>query len=346
MLNEGIIFIPLKPTRMLTNVIINIAITLIFLYLVVGLMVTGINEMIFAFSRLRSKCLESAVNKLFFDTEWEKISVKMKNSPFINILRKKKDLFPGNVPPDNFVSALLTTIGNGKESLEAVKKAVESQTERGQLYGLLYSILSREGITLEALRAEVGRIYDSAMDRLTGWFRTYAKGISFSIALVISVALNIDTIDITTGLWKNKEQAEKLAAFVLAASQNIGKDEQGHIILKDSTGTLARIDRAFVDVSQKPADTLETDAGEPEIVVKESAQQVRQSYEILVDLGIPMGWNRKNIPNVPENRWDEAVLWLVKILGLLLTAFATSLGAPFWYDLLKRVTPLKKTSSS
>jgi hypothetical protein len=46
----------------------------------------------------------------------------------------------------------------------------------------------------------------------------------------------------------------------------------------------------------------------------------------LQQVGIPMGW--KSRPNHPGD-------WLNK-LGLALTAFAVSLGVPFWFDLLNR----------
>ena len=40
---------------------------------------------------------------------------------------------------------------------------------------------------------------------------------------------------------------------------------------------------------------------------------------------------------VPREFWD----WLRKVAGWLLTAFAVSLGAPFWFDLLNRFINLR-----
>jgi hypothetical protein len=54
----------------------------------------------------------------------------------------------------------------------------------------------------------------------------------------------------------------------------------------------------------------------------------------LSQLGLPIGWSEED----PVRALPSGVKpWGMKLLGLLLTALATSLGAPFWFDLLKRV---------
>jgi hypothetical protein len=45
---------------------------------------------------------------------------------------------------------------------------------------------------------------------------------------------------------------------------------------------------------------------------------------------IPMGWESFTPPRTPA-------LWLYPIVGWLVTGFAVSLGAPFWFDLLQKI---------
>jgi hypothetical protein len=57
-----------------------------------------------------------------------------------------------------------------------------------------------------------------------------------------------------------------------------------------------------------------------------------------------MGWSRQNIPHRGQ---DDTLLliiglWILKVLGIFLTSFAASLGAPFWFDVLSRISPVKK----
>ena len=53
----------------------------------------------------------------------------------------------------------------------------------------------------------------------------------------------------------------------------------------------------------------------------------------------PIGWVReaKDIRSWPSEPWDIAF----KIFGILLTAFAITLGAPFWFDLLNTIINLR-----
>jgi hypothetical protein len=57
----------------------------------------------------------------------------------------------------------------------------------------------------------------------------------------------------------------------------------------------------------------------------------------LSTLGLPIGW----IPPYPTDLTD----WLVKLAGIVISAFAVMLGAPFWFDLLKKIVPVRMTGT-
>jgi hypothetical protein len=54
-----------------------------------------------------------------------------------------------------------------------------------------------------------------------------------------------------------------------------------------------------------------------------------------------LGWTKKEVSDGKAN----PEFWLSKLFGLALTAFAASLGAPFWFDVLRRLSP-KKTDQA
>src|SRR5262249_49358560 len=65
-------------------------------------------------------------------------------------------------------------------------------------------------------------------------------------------------------------------------------------------------------------------------------KKVDQSLSAVWELGMPIGWN------------DSSKLYFQKhpqisVLGLLITALAVSLGAPFWFDLLNKTVPIRST---
>jgi hypothetical protein len=66
-------------------------------------------------------------------------------------------------------------------------------------------------------------------------------------------------------------------------------------------------------------------------------------------LGLPIGWNSQDDLHRPPwvyHTWSERVVWTWRLLlahglGWLLTGFAISLGAPFWFDLLNKVIAVR-----
>jgi hypothetical protein len=324
---------------MTSTLILNIAVTLVFVYLVLGIMITGINETLFTLTRARGRYLKKAIDNLFYDDEWKEIAPKIGDSPFINVLKNADNKFPAAIPVASLTAALLSVIGNGDTNIDNIRKVVEKKKNKGDLYSMLSSILSDRGLRMDELRARIDEIFGGAMQRVSAWYKRNAFLFSLGFALLVASLLNIDTIDITTGLWKNREQAEKLAAFVNVASKEIKENDKGEIILQDGIDTLAKISHVAVKAPSVAADNL-SDAGSS--MLNSQVTEIRQSYDILADLGIPMGWTQKNMP-AAQGFWDKSLLWMIKILGILLTAFATSLGAPFWFDLLKKITGIKKS---
>lgn len=59
-----------------------------------------------------------------------------------------------------------------------------------------------------------------------------------------------------------------------------------------------------------------------------------------LESSLPLGWTRAEWAGVEGARLAYAIL--LKILGLVITGLAISLGAPFWFDLLGRVAPKRK----
>jgi hypothetical protein len=66
------------------------------------------------------------------------------------------------------------------------------------------------------------------------------------------------------------------------------------------------------------------------------AEKAGQCVDQVKELGLPLGWSKESSPK----GWETD---LAKALGLLLTAFALQLGAPFWFDTLSKIAQLKGT---
>lgn len=182
---------------------------------------------------------------------------------------------------------------------------------------------------LAAARRNVERWFDDSMDRVSGVYKRYSKWIALLIGFVIALILNVDSIDLTLYLWR--EPAVRQALAVKAAAFEL------------------------------PEDQLETN---PE----EALQNFRNQFQ---GLSLPIGWGITRVqspalyasgcqlfPNptqafgipvigshlciTPPNSNNQANFAL-KVLGIFLTALAARQGAPFWFDILKRVVNLRGT---
>jgi hypothetical protein len=52
---------------------------------------------------------------------------------------------------------------------------------------------------------------------------------------------------------------------------------------------------------------------------------------------LPLGIGWTSVSPVPVDFWG----WLIKLVGWVLTGVAVTLGAPFWFDLLRKLLSLK-----
>ena len=71
-------------------------------------------------------------------------------------------------------------------------------------------------------------------------------------------------------------------------------------------------------------------------------KQVASDVTDLQQLSIPIGWTTETRP---DGTGDWLLSGSLKLLGLLLTAAALTLGAPFWFDVLSKVARLRSAGA-
>ena len=79
-------------------------------------------------------------------------------------------------------------------------------------------------------------------------------------------------------------------------------------------------------------------APEPSKTPTDKVEEIKKNVAAIQGLGVPLGYNGDD-PG--DFNW-----WLAKILGLLLTVGAVSLGAPFWFDMLNKFINVRSAGKS
>ncbi|MES2732331.1 MAG: hypothetical protein V4714_11295 [Bacteroidota bacterium] len=217
---------------------------------------------------------------------------------------------------------------------------------------------------IEAFKTKLEHWYDEMMDRASGWYKRKVQRMLLIIGFVMSIVFNADTFNIVNHLFNNPEdraglvtQAEHYRDMV---AQNLGSKlaEQDTTSAADSSQASTKCDSLckFTSALKVGAPSLMHLARTPEdSVAIEKVDSLNKVINGLVNEQLTeasttagMGWN---LPALKESTWDldhflySLLQWLLYILpripGWCVTALAITLGAPFWFDMLNKVTNIR-----
>ena len=161
---------------------------------------------------------------------------------------------------------------------------------------VLLSQLATANGSLTQLRDDVAKWFDDAMDRLAGQYKRRMRFYTFWIGVLLVAVLNADTFLVAQALWKDGTLRE---AIVKAADRAVAVEPPS------VSGAGSRDLGAALDNLRKAAEATRP---------------------------LPLGWDDAQRSEMAR----PGLGWPVKLLGWLLTAFALSLGAPFWFDVLSK----------
>lgn len=189
--------------------------------------------------------------------------------------------------------------------------------------------------TLQEAEQQIGDWFNEGMNRATTLFTQRMQAFSILIGLLIALILNVDTLQLARGLWEDPA----LRSAVAAAAQ--------------------QADLGALMQSAEGSESSPQNAEDFNRELQASIEAARSTVDMLFDLRLPLGWRYQDLstidPAAPgsailfadtNNLWNylpgnnSALLSLLlnKLLGLAATTIAIAQGAPFWFNLLNRLT--------
>ncbi len=327
---------------MFSSPILDIAVSLAFTYLLLAIIASSANEWILnSVLNTRAKDLKNSIENLLFDPQWKAIAGKLVNSPFITSLKRTGESFPSYIPAKNFAQAVTQIIKEdvvpapaGIPDVASLKILVaENRMITGEAEKVLTGLLDSAEDSLEKFQKGLEDFYNDAMDRATGWYKKKAKRAAFIIAVIIAFALNVDTIQITKTLWQQPQLAKQAADYA-AANISAVDTSGGKFAIKESK--LAQTDTTIKKSSSSGDTTV--------VITNQNIRNMHDAKSMLEGMSLPIGWADQNIPSAVNGSCDF-LGWLSKLIGLLLTAGAVSLGAPFWFDLANKFINIRNSGA-
>lgn len=184
----------------------------------------------------------------------------------------------------------------------------------------------------------VERYFDQAMDRVSGWYKRRAQIIIVVLAVLVTAALNADTLILSDYLAKNDATRNTVTTMAEDYYRRQIERAQSASVVTAPTESDQVADKqsasSRTSASLNAPASLRAAAAITTTTPISPSGSISETLALLDRLNLPIGW--KELPTTPET-------WLYKILGLLVTAIAVSLGAPFWFELLGKMINLRMT---
>lgn len=335
--------------------ILTVVLGVVFILLLLSLLASTIMEFISSIFGLRGRNLLKALRNLlegYKAGEGAAVDKQIYNAFINNPLYRQlsfrygsdssKTSPPSYIGSKSFQSILFDILlGNDileDQNLEEVILQKINDLENEDLKKVLRQLWRDADGNIDTFKKKVEEWYNSVMERATGWYKRSTQYILVGVGFTIAVVLNADTLAIYERLESNPEVAERIAGI----AENLAT--------QDTITNAIAID-AIQEV-EGPADTsansIIVDTLAIEVTDTEEDRQAKENYNVkakeltaMVDqintYRSPLGMGWKNVNLGAMQPLDIAT----KILGWLVTALAITLGAPFWFDILKKIVNLR-----
>ena len=329
---------------------LDVAIGLAFLFFLFSLVISRINEFVATALNLRHKGLENALRAMLDDHRpaadqaagGPVVSAgKVLNHPLVRPIqqaiqgrflssalgklglgRTKLSYLPSRTfsaavfdllapadPADPAHPGATAAKGAATDPMARAKAAVEGMSEHNPARQPLLRMMTDAEGDRDKFRGSLEHWYDDTMDRVSGWYKRYVQRIILIITIMLVACLNVDSVNIAQVLWRLPTERAAVAA---AAAKQAGS---GSSASQNADEVVRSISALKLPLGWTPPHiTRVSPAGARTVVVSTDPQH------------LPLGTGS----------------WLIKLLGLLITVLALSLGAPFWFDALTKLGSLRQ----
>jgi hypothetical protein len=212
-------------------------------------------------------------------------------------------------------ATLIVTNPELKQAIDSLITQAETYTKAGE-------------DVLLATRLNVEKWFNDTMDRAGGWYKRNAQGVSLILGLFLALLFNVDAIHVSTQLWREPALRQFLAKQAEQYSLPPSSDpaEIGNTIdsLQANLESLRiPVGWTFQDVPFDSAVQRCTP------LPKDTTRDV---------FGIPLNGACKVWADPPRG-WGITT----KLIGLLIVGLAAMQGAPFWFDILKKLINIRSS---
>ncbi|HYW73264.1 MAG TPA: hypothetical protein VE961_19745 [Pyrinomonadaceae bacterium] len=207
--------------------IIDIAIGMVFVYLLLSLICSAGNEIFERLMKNRAQDLENGIKEMLKNPDLVKQLYEhpLVNSLFFDNYASGAKNLPSYIPSRNFAMALMDLIGPGAAKAATAAESASAEAAMAELRAALKANTTlpdgvKKALTTFAdasptpakVRENIENWFDSSMDRVSGFYKRRSQKIILILGLLVTIALNVDSIVIMRVLSTDRTMRDSLVA--------------------------------------------------------------------------------------------------------------------------------------
>ena len=317
--------------------ILDLVIGLVFIYFIMSLICSAIREIFANLGDLRYRHLKDWFKNIFKDDSFGEEIMSHHLIAGLTTKNKKPSYIPDNIFSTVVFDLFVSKWGKKNEGqngdkdsntsnglafdFEQLKQSIEnSDALKDDLKRVLVQFAG-ESDNLSHFRTRVEVWFNQAMKEAGGTYKQRSQWWILVVAIIVTASLNVDSVAVSKFLYENPEAREKFADLAVAAAND--STYQKNINLADFP--------TVMDSTLGPGDSILVN-------INVNVKEIKAYSELLTSTTLPIGWNEKTALQPFSKGW-----W-TRFFGWLMTALAVSMGAPFWFDMLNKLSNLRSSS--
>jgi hypothetical protein len=236
------------------STILDVVVGLVFVYLLLAIICTTINEWVASGLGIRSKNLAIAIKQMLDEQKGSDPTLsflqQFYSHPLVSGMKGPGNSQPSYLPSRTFAAAVIdiTTIQKqGTLAFADLDEGIRNLPE-GDVKKALLSLIQNANSNLSLAQRNIEQWYDDTMERASGWYKRSTQVITVSIAILLTVTTNADTVKISRTLWKSPT----LRAIYVDSAKNQGVSTTSQDELDKLESVLGWSNQQFYDWHQWP----------------------------------------------------------------------------------------------
>ena len=187
---------------MFGSTILDLAVGLIFTFLVISLITSTATEAVASARAWRANTLLQGIKDLLNDQKFTGLALSIYNHGLVNpqangaaATQANLTSKPSYIDPKQFASALIELAGiSPGVSVPALQAKINATIADSQLNSMLNGIVERAGGDINQINSDITDWFNQSMNRVAGAYKRKTQFWALVIALLLTIALNLDTV--------------------------------------------------------------------------------------------------------------------------------------------------------